>query len=111
MHELVTGGDVLINKGLWDKLPKDLQEIVRTAAQATFFRWWVAWQKQSAEAYKTLMEKHGVEIRRTPKDVLDTFLRTYDAILVPCAVNTPRVPHAASEPGKLGSTPPNWRGN
>jgi hypothetical protein len=31
--------------------------------------------------------------------------------LVPCAVNTQRVPHTANEPGKPGSTPPNWRGN
>ena len=31
-------------------------------------------------------------------------------LLVLCAVNTPRVPHAANEPGKPGSTPPSWRG-
>jgi hypothetical protein len=31
--------------------------------------------------------------------------------LVPCAGNTQRVPHVANEPGKPGSTPPNWRGN
>ena len=31
--------------------------------------------------------------------------------LVPCAVNTQRVPHTANGPGKPGSTPPNWRGN
>ena len=29
-------------------------------------------------------------------------------VLVPCAVNTQRVPHTANEPGKPGSTPPNW---
>src|SRR5262245_15543899 len=28
--------------------------------------------------------------------------------LVPCAVNTQRVLHVASEPGKPGSPPPNW---
>src|SRR4030095_4983690 len=33
------------------------------------------------------------------------------SFLVPCAVNTQRVPHAVNEPGKPGSTPPNWRGN
>src|SRR6266566_2285966 len=33
------------------------------------------------------------------------------AALVPCAVNTQRVSHAVNEPGKPGSTPPNWRGN
>jgi len=34
-----------------------------------------------------------------------------EAVLVPCAVNTPQVPHTAHEPGKPGGTPPNWRGN
>jgi hypothetical protein len=29
--------------------------------------------------------------------------------LIPGAVNTPQVPPAANEPGKPGSTPPNWR--
>jgi TRAP-type mannitol/chloroaromatic compound transport system substrate-binding protein len=81
MHESVTVGDVIINKSTWDKLPEDLQEIIRNAAQATFYRWWVAWQKQNATAYKEMVEKHGVEVHRTPKDVLDTFLKTYDAIL------------------------------
>ena len=81
MHEPVTVGDVTINKSVWDKLPEDLQEIIRNAAQATFYRWWVAWQKQNATAYKEMVEKHGVEIHRTPKDVLDTFLKTYDAIV------------------------------
>jgi TRAP-type mannitol/chloroaromatic compound transport system substrate-binding protein len=81
MHESVTVGDVIINKSTWDKLPEDLQEIIRNAAQATFYRWWVAWQKQNATAYKEMVEKHGVEVHRTPADVLDTFLKTYDAIL------------------------------
>src|SRR5215813_12099532 len=31
--------------------------------------------------------------------------------IVPCAVNTPRVPHAVHEPATPGSTPPNGRGN
>src|SRR5439155_3636311 len=31
--------------------------------------------------------------------------------LVPWAVNTQQVSHTANEPGKPGSTPPNWRGN
>ena len=81
MHESVTFGDVLINKAIWDKLDADLQEIIRTAAQATLFRWWVAWQKQNANAYKEMVEKHGVTVHRTPDDILHTFLKTYDKIL------------------------------
>ncbi|MCI0528689.1 MAG: TRAP transporter substrate-binding protein DctP, partial [Nitrospira sp.] len=81
MHEPVTIGDLLINKDIWDKLPDDLREIIKTAAQSTFFQWWVRWQRQNADAYKELIEKHGVEVRRTPDDILLTFLKTYDKIL------------------------------
>ena len=59
----------------------DLQEIVKAAAQATFLHWWVSWQRQNAEAYKEMVEKHGVEVHRTPNDILITFLETYDKIL------------------------------
>src|SRR5438093_3546672 len=47
---------------------------------------------------------HGISDHRLSSSVA---LRS----LVPCAVNTQRVPHAVNEPGKPGSTPPNWRGN
>jgi TRAP-type mannitol/chloroaromatic compound transport system substrate-binding protein len=89
MHEPVTVSDVVINRTTWDKIPEDLQEIVKNAAQATFFRWWVSWQKQNAEAYKEMVEKHGVEVHRTPHDVLKTFLDTYDKILQQKAESDP----------------------
>ena len=81
MHEPTTVGDLLINKSTWESLDADLQEIVKAAAQATFFHWWVSWQRQNAEAYKEMVEKHGVEVHRTPNDILVTFLETYDKIL------------------------------
>ena len=81
MHEPTTVGDLLINKSTWESLEPDLQEIVRAASQATFLHWWVGWQRQNAEAYKEMVEKHGVEVRRTPDDILITFLETYDKIL------------------------------
>jgi TRAP-type mannitol/chloroaromatic compound transport system substrate-binding protein len=78
MHEPVTVGDLLINKDAWNKLSPDLQEIVRAAATETFWRWWVRWQRQNADAYKELVEKHGVQVARTPDDILMTFLRGWD---------------------------------
>lgn len=81
MHEPTTVGDLLINKTTYDKLGDDLKEIIKNAAQATFFRWWVGWQKQNANAYKEMVEKHGVQIHRTPQDILDNFLTTYDEIV------------------------------
>ncbi len=81
MHEPTTVGDLLINKSIYDKLDDDLKEIIKNAAQATFFRWWVGWQRQNALAYKEMVEKHGVQVHRTPQDILDNFLTTYDEIV------------------------------
>lgn len=89
MHEPVTFGDLLINKDVWDKLAPDLQEIIRAASESTLFRWWVAWQRQNADAYKEMIEKHGVTVHRTPDDILITFLKTYDKILAEKAAADP----------------------
>lgn len=80
MHEPATVADLLLNKDIWDKLAPDLQEIVKAAATETFFRWWVRFQKQNAEAYKELVEKHNVEVYRTPEDILIKFLETWDQV-------------------------------
>lgn len=80
MHENVTVAEVIFNGNSWKKLSPDLQEIVRSAATETFFRWWARWQKQNAEAMKELQEKHKVQILKTPEDILIEFLKTWDKI-------------------------------
>jgi TRAP-type mannitol/chloroaromatic compound transport system substrate-binding protein len=80
MHENVTVGELLINGEVWSKLSPDLQEIVKSAASATFIHWWARWQKQNADALKELQEKHKVQILKTPDDILIEFLKTWDKI-------------------------------
>jgi TRAP-type mannitol/chloroaromatic compound transport system substrate-binding protein len=80
MHEQVTFGDLLINKDVWNKLPADLQEIVKAAVTDTLFKWWTAWQRQNADAYKEMVEKHKVHVQKTPDDIQMTFLKTADRL-------------------------------
>jgi TRAP-type mannitol/chloroaromatic compound transport system substrate-binding protein len=80
IHEPATVGDLLLNKDVWDKLAPDLQEIIKAAATETFFRWWVRFHKQNAEAYQEMVEKHNVQVLRTPDDILIKFLETWDQI-------------------------------
>jgi TRAP-type mannitol/chloroaromatic compound transport system substrate-binding protein len=80
MHESVTVGEVLFNRDIWDGLAPDLQEIIKSAATETFTRWWPRWQRQNAEALKELQGKHGVQILKTPDDILIEFLKTWDRI-------------------------------
>ena len=80
MHENVTIGEIIFNGDSWKKLSPHLQEVVRSAATETFFRWWMRWQKQNATALRDLQEKHGVSVLETPQEILAEFLKTWDRI-------------------------------
>ena len=80
MHENVTIAELLVNREVWDKLAPDLREIVKSAATETFFRWWMRWQKQNAEALKEFVEKHKVQVLKTPDEILIEFLKAWDRI-------------------------------
>jgi TRAP-type mannitol/chloroaromatic compound transport system substrate-binding protein len=81
LHEQVTVGDLLINKDTFDKLSPDLQEIIRVASKEVWFSWWAKFQKANAEAYKEMVEKHGVQVYRTPEDILQKFMELYDKLI------------------------------
>ena len=78
VHESVTIGELVINQDVWKGLSPVQQEIVKTATIETLYRWWAKWQKQNADAVKELQEKHGVQVLRTPPDILIAFLKTWD---------------------------------
>jgi TRAP-type mannitol/chloroaromatic compound transport system substrate-binding protein len=80
MHETVTIGEVVINGDVWRKLPPDIQEIMKNAALATLLKWWALWQKQNADAIDELVNKHKVQILRTPDEILIEFLKAWDRI-------------------------------
>ena len=80
VHENVTIGELLVNGDVWKSLSPTHQEIIKSASTETFYRWWAKWQRQNADALKTLQEKHGVRILRTPPDILIAFLKAWDEI-------------------------------
>jgi TRAP-type mannitol/chloroaromatic compound transport system substrate-binding protein len=79
-HETSSIGELMINKEVWDSLPKQHQEAIRSATTETFFRWWVKWQKENADALEEMQTKHGVQVLRTPPEILIEFFKTWDAI-------------------------------
>ena len=80
MHENVTIGELLINGDVWKSLSPQHQEIIKSVAAETFLVWWAKWQKQNADAVKELQEKYGVQILRTPPDILVAFLKEWDKL-------------------------------
>lgn len=80
VHENVTIGEVLINGDVWTGLKPEQRELITTVASETFIVWWAKWQRQNADAIRELQVKYGVQILRTPPDILVAFLRTWDKI-------------------------------
>lgn len=80
MHESASIGEIVINKGVWDSLPAQQQEAIRSASTETFVRWWVKWQKQNAEAIQVMQKKYGTQLLRTPPEILIAFLKAWDVI-------------------------------
>jgi TRAP-type mannitol/chloroaromatic compound transport system substrate-binding protein len=80
VHENTTVGELIFNGDVWKGLTPQQQEWIKSAANETFLIWWAKWQKQNADALKELREKHGVQILRTPPDILLEFLKTWDTI-------------------------------
>jgi TRAP-type mannitol/chloroaromatic compound transport system substrate-binding protein len=82
MHESVTVGELLINGDVWKGWSNEYKEIVKSAANETFLIWWARWQKQNADALKEFIEKHNVQVLRTPDDILIEFLKTWDRLAI-----------------------------
>jgi TRAP-type mannitol/chloroaromatic compound transport system substrate-binding protein len=80
MHESTSVGELLINGDVWKSLGAQNQEIMQSAAAEAYLKWWARWQRQNADALKELQEKHGVQVLRTPVDILTEFLKTWDKI-------------------------------
>jgi TRAP-type mannitol/chloroaromatic compound transport system substrate-binding protein len=80
MHEPSTVGELMINTEVWKALVPQHQEVVRSATVETFVRWGAKWQKQNAEALDEMRVKHGVQVLRTPPEILVAFLKAWDEI-------------------------------
>lgn len=88
MHEPVTGGQLMVNRRVWDKLSPDLQEIVKVASvHATMVRN-ATFNRETAEACKELVDA-GIEVYRTPDDILKNFLDEWEKIQAGYAAKDP----------------------
>jgi TRAP-type mannitol/chloroaromatic compound transport system substrate-binding protein len=80
MHEPVTVGELLINGDVWKALSPQHQEIIKSALMEVFIRWYAKLQRQNADALKEFVEKHKVNVLKTPPEILTEFLKTWDKI-------------------------------
>jgi len=78
MHENASVAEVAINKDVWDSLPAQNREAIKSATSETFLRWWASYQGQSADAIQEFTTKHGVKLLAPPPEVSEAFLKVWD---------------------------------
>lgn len=79
LHEMTEVGDLVINKKVWDSLSPDLQELIKMATTEVYTRWWLQYAYQNSKGLKDLRDR-GINISRTPNEVLAKQLETWDKI-------------------------------
>lgn len=79
-HEPATVLEIFFNGDVWKKIPKDLQEIIKSATWEASLRYQIDTHRANAVAMKALQEK-GVTIHRTPDSILLGQLKAWDNIV------------------------------
>ena len=72
-HEPGPTIEAIVNRDAFNALPDDLKKILETACRAINQDMLDEFTARNAAALKTLVEEHGVEVRRLPDEVLDRF--------------------------------------
>ena len=70
--------DLDVKSKVYDSLPAQNKEAIKSATSETFLRWWATYQKQSADAIDEFTTKHGVKLLTAPPEVNLAFLKTWE---------------------------------
>lgn len=62
--------ETFVNKDIYDALPKELQAVISDAARIANQQMLAEYNANNGKALKTLVEEHGVELKKFPDDVL-----------------------------------------
>ena len=90
-HEPATELQFMINKRSWEKLPADLQEILRVAMRSAAYDMIIHSVHENSKAWASIQEKHpNVQIKNFPEDVLAAMAKANDKLLAEAAANDPQ---------------------
>lgn len=81
-HEPSGALELIVNKSVFNQLPKNLQEIVRIAAKALNISMLSEFEKMNIEYLKKVRQENSVEIIRFPDEVLNKFKEITKKVLL-----------------------------
>jgi TRAP-type mannitol/chloroaromatic compound transport system substrate-binding protein len=80
LHQSTDVGELLINKGTWDKLPADLKAVIEGAVMATIAETYTFNVQRNAAALEKLKKDHKVTVHDTPKEFFKEFVRATNVV-------------------------------
>ena len=81
-HEPATELQFLVNKRVWEKLPADLQEIMRVAMRTASYDMLVHSQHENAKAWANIKEEYpNVQIKHFPDDIFEAMYSANQKLL------------------------------
>jgi TRAP-type mannitol/chloroaromatic compound transport system substrate-binding protein len=89
MHENNSVGELGFNLDVWKSFTPAQQDAINSAVKDTFITWLTKWQKDNADAIEEMVKKHGVQIRRTPPDILLASLKAWDEVAAENSAKSP----------------------
>jgi TRAP-type mannitol/chloroaromatic compound transport system substrate-binding protein len=79
-HQAMEFFEIIFNKKKWESLPKDLQAILQYGVEAaSSSNYWTAMDNYSRDLL-VLVNKHKVNVMRTPRSIFEEQLRAWDAV-------------------------------
>ena len=80
-HQRVESFEILFNKGKYDALPAELQAIIRHSAEAASAD--MSWKLQDryTRDLSAMAQQQGVQVRPTPRPVLEAQLQAWDRVV------------------------------
>ena len=89
-HEPATELQFMINKRSWDRLPEDLQEILRVAMRTAAYDMYIQSYHESSENLAVLDSEYpNIKIRTFPEDVMTALRKANDELLAEKAKEDP----------------------
>ncbi|MCC2617903.1 TRAP transporter substrate-binding protein [Aestuariibacter halophilus] len=80
-HEPGATLEFTVNKAAYEALPEDLQAIIEVAARAANQDMLDEYTARNYEAMQALVEKHGVQLRALPEDVMDALREATEQVM------------------------------
>ncbi|HEX2651335.1 MAG TPA: TRAP transporter substrate-binding protein [Burkholderiales bacterium] len=89
MHENNSIGEFGLNLDVFKGLTPIQQDAITIAVKEAYISWITKWQKQNADAIEEMLKKHGVQILRTPPDILLASLKAWDEVAAENSAKSP----------------------